>query len=80
MAKYMEIAKEIEEAIREGKYPPNARLPSLTALAKQYACSKGTIIQAYAQLQKAHLIYVKAQSGYYGVSQITSGFSKIGNK
>ena len=32
MAKYMEIAKEIEEAIREGKYPPNSRLPSLTAL------------------------------------------------
>ena len=68
MAKYMEIAKEIEEAIREGKYPPNSRLPSLTALAKQYACSKGTIIQAYAQLQKAHLIYVKAQSGYYVAS------------
>ena len=75
MAKYMEIAKEIEEAIREGKYPPNSRLPSLTALAKQYACSKGTIIQAYAQLQKAHLIYVKAQSGYYVASNNMPFFS-----
>lgn len=61
----MQIAKEIEKKINDGSYQPNTKLPSLNDMAKQYACSKGTIIQAYAKLEEAQLIYVKAQSGYY---------------
>ncbi|MCI5772980.1 MAG: PLP-dependent aminotransferase family protein [Erysipelotrichaceae bacterium] len=65
MNKYMQIAQDIEHKIIQGKLKPSSRLPSIIATSKKYHCAKGTVIKAYDSLLKKHLIYTKAQSGYY---------------
>ncbi|MFR7590190.1 MAG: PLP-dependent aminotransferase family protein [Longibaculum sp.] len=65
MYKYQSLAVEIENQILNHKFQQSEKLPSISQLAKQKHCSKETIIKAYQELEKKHLIYAKAQSGYY---------------
>lgn len=73
MKKYQKIAQQIENMILEHHYKQGERLPSIQFLAKQYHCSKSTIIKCYETLLDKHLIYVKPQSGYY----VADGLLKI---
>lgn len=65
MKKYEQIAHDLEEKIVHHVIGQSQKLPSLNRLAKQYSCSKATVIKAYDTLIQKHLVYVKAQSGYY---------------
>lgn len=65
MYKYEHIAQIIEQQIFNHDFQQGDRLPSISNLAKQFHCSKETIIKSYKILEKKHLIYVKKQSGYY---------------
>lgn len=69
MKKYMSILSDIENSIREGRYAPGKKLPSVRDAAKNYGCSVSTIVRAYAELEKRHDIYSIPQSGYYVVER-----------
>ena len=65
MKKYEQLAMLIEKDIADQTYHQGERLPSIHTLAQQYHCSKETVIKAYQLLIDRHLIYAKAQSGFY---------------
>ncbi|WP_409342152.1 PLP-dependent aminotransferase family protein [Paenibacillus sp. MBLB4367] len=67
MNKYAEIMNDIEHKIKTGTYPSGQRLPSVRAAAAHYGCGVGTIVRAYAELEKRHALYAMPQSGYYVV-------------
>lgn len=69
MRKYISILSEMEKQITEGKYRAGEKLPSVRHAADSYSCSISTILRAYAELEKRHLIYSVAQSGYYVVGK-----------
>lgn len=47
-----------------------SKLPSVRQLSEQFSCSKNTVIRAYNELEKEHLIFSKPKSGYYVVNNI----------
>lgn len=63
--KYAEIMNSIQRKVEEGLLKPGDKLPSIRLLAKEFACSKNTVIRAYQELEKKHLIYSVPKSGYY---------------
>lgn len=58
-----EIAASIERAIREGRLPPGARLPTVRALAKDLHRSLGTVAAAYRTLQSRGVILSSGRRG-----------------
>ncbi|TNJ60045.1 PLP-dependent aminotransferase family protein [Paenibacillus hemerocallicola] len=64
---YEEIVDQMVKRIEEGLLKPGNRLPSIRALTQDFACSKNTVIKAYIELEKRHIIYSVPQSGYYVV-------------
>lgn len=69
MKKYAEIMNWIEALIETGAVRGGHKLPSIRELSQSYSCSKSTVIRAYAELEKRHLVYTVPQSGYYAVIQ-----------
>jgi DNA-binding transcriptional MocR family regulator len=69
MMKYEELMSEIEEQIEDGRLRGGRKLPSIREAASAYGCSKSTVIRAYAELEKRHLLYSVPQSGYFAVQQ-----------
>ncbi|WP_138754288.1 PLP-dependent aminotransferase family protein [Paenibacillus sinopodophylli] len=67
MYMYLQLMNQLEELVAVAPYKDGRRLPSIRALASQYACSKSTIIKALEELEKRHLIYAVPKSGYYAV-------------
>ncbi|KAB8135767.1 PLP-dependent aminotransferase family protein [Gracilibacillus oryzae] len=66
--KYSLIYDEIKQRILGGELKSGSKLPSIRQLAEQHACSKNTIIKAYTNLEKQHLIYSIPKSGYFVVN------------
>jgi len=64
---YTEVINYIERQIESGELKPGKKLPSIRLLAKQFDCSVNTIIRAYSELEKKHIIYSVSKSGYYVV-------------
>ncbi|QGQ96065.1 PLP-dependent aminotransferase family protein [Paenibacillus psychroresistens] len=67
MNKYIELMNEIEMQIASGSIRGGQRLPSIRELSARHQCSSSTVIRAYAELEKRHLVYTIPQSGYYAV-------------
>ncbi|WP_410770288.1 PLP-dependent aminotransferase family protein [Fontibacillus sp. BL9] len=67
MKKYILILSDMENKIREGRYLPGQKLPSVRMAAEAYDCSISTVTRAYAELEKRHVIYSVPQSGFYVV-------------
>ena len=67
MTKYERLAQSLEQDIMQQIYKQGERLPSIGTMAKKQGCSKETVIKAYQLLIHQHLIYAKAQSGYYAL-------------
>jgi DNA-binding transcriptional MocR family regulator len=67
LRKYADVMNEIESRIIHGTIRGGQKLPSIRELSNRYACSKSTVIRAYAELEKRHLVYTVPQSGYYAV-------------
>ncbi|OWA34953.1 GntR family transcriptional regulator [Saccharibacillus sp. O16] len=64
MYKYMELLNELEQTISDS-FKEGDKIPSIRTLSEQYTCSKSTVIRALAELERSHLIYASAKSGYY---------------
>lgn len=47
-----------------------SKLPSVRQLSEQFSCSKNTVIKAYEELEKIHLIYSVPKSGYFVVNDL----------
>ncbi|MCQ6562851.1 aminotransferase-like domain-containing protein [Paenibacillus mendelii] len=62
---YEDIYHMFIKRIDEGLLKPGNKLPSIRALSQQLACSKNTVMKAYDELEKKHVIYSVPQSGYY---------------
>ncbi|KZZ85308.1 aminotransferase-like domain-containing protein [Bacillus sp. SJS] len=63
--KYMMLAEKIKQQIINGDADAGQKLPSIRQLAETFSCSKNTVIKAYSELEKEHLIFSIPQSGYY---------------
>jgi DNA-binding transcriptional MocR family regulator len=62
---YQEIADRLSKLIRQGTYPPGARIPSVRQMGEQQNVSVSTVLQAYSLLESRGLIESRPQSGYY---------------
>lgn len=69
MKKYHSVLSNIEHRIREGQYRPGQKLLSVRSSAEFYGCSVSTILRAYRELERKHVIYSIPQSGYYMVER-----------
>ncbi|MGG1658412.1 PLP-dependent aminotransferase family protein [Brevibacillus sp. NRS-1366] len=69
MHKYLHLQNELEALIEGISYQEGDKLPSIRDLAKRYQCSKSTVIRTLDELEKRHLIYSVAKSGYYVVKK-----------
>jgi len=65
MLKYELIVEYIKKEISHGNLTPRKKLPSIRKTAEQFECSIGTVLAAYNSLEKDHIIYSEAKSGYY---------------
>lgn len=70
IAKYVEVVQNIKEQLANGVLIAGSKLPSVRQLSEKFSCSKNTVIRAYNELEKEHLIFSKPKSGYYVVNNI----------
>src|SRR4051812_43075238 len=61
--------EEIKLRLVDGSLIAGSKLPSVRKLSEYFSCSKNTIIKAYFELEKEHLIYSVPKSGYYVVNE-----------
>ncbi len=79
MLKYEEIIEYIKNEISLGSYNYQKKLPSVRSVSKLFHCSVGTVSKAYDELEKEHLIYSMAKSGYY-ILDVQNDSLKIENE
>ena len=65
------VEASLREAIREGRLAPGARLPSTRALATDLGLARGTIAEAYAQLQAEGYLMARRGGGTW-VSEVAA--------
>lgn len=65
--KYQSVALHIKGEIANGNLKPGCKLPSIRKMTDFFGCNKSTVIRAYSELEKEHLLYSKPKSGYYVV-------------
>lgn len=65
--KYEMIKNAIKKELQSGALQPGEKLPSIRSLSARFACNKNTVIRAYQELEKEHLIYSVPKSGYYSI-------------
>lgn len=65
--KYDEIIGEIQSRLDDEQLKSGEKLPSVRRVAKEFSCSINTVLRAYSELEKAHLIYSVPKSGYFAV-------------
>ncbi|WP_051289962.1 aminotransferase-like domain-containing protein [Paenibacillus massiliensis] len=69
--KYASIAADLRTELLNRRIPRGVdgyKLPSVRVLAARYQCSKSTVLQAYAELEREHLVYSLPKSGYFAVT------------
>jgi DNA-binding GntR family transcriptional regulator len=62
---YRQIARDMVEAIKAGRYQPRRRIPGETALVQRYDVARETARRAVALLREEGWIYTIAQRGSY---------------
>lgn len=67
--KYSEIAAEIKKMIRCSRLKSGDKVPSIREACFEFKCSKATVIRAYEELEKEHILYSIPKSGYYIVDK-----------
>jgi DNA-binding transcriptional MocR family regulator len=63
--KYQQIIEYIKEQIIDGTLKPGNRLASIREMSNHFRCNKSTVLRAYTELEKEHLVYTVPKSGYY---------------
>lgn len=78
-SKYQKVVQYIKNEVDNGNLKPGRRLPSIRKMSEDFGCNKATIIRAYSELERDHLLYSKPKSGYYVVENrgITKKYSSI---
>lgn len=79
MVKYQLIVEYIKKKISNGSLAPKEKLPSLRKVSNHFECSIGTALVAYNELEKEHIIFSKAKSGYYVIDSKISRSNNIEN-
>jgi len=67
-SKFTKIVEEIKRQLTDGRLTAGSKLPSVRELADRFSCSKNTVMKAYEELEKEHLIYAVPKSGYFVVN------------
>ena len=67
--KYDGIVKDIKNQLANGDLLAGSKLPSVRQMSEIFSCSKNTVIKAYDELEKKHLIFSIPKSGYYVVNE-----------
>ncbi|MDF4855423.1 winged helix-turn-helix domain-containing protein, partial [Vibrio parahaemolyticus] len=62
--KYLVVEKHLKQAINDGVYQADDRLPSIRSLSQELNVSKNTVIRAYQELEAQNLVYSVPKSGY----------------
>lgn len=62
---YQRIVNAMKAAIREGKYRPRERLPSVREICATYQVSTNTAVKAYDVLKNEHVVFSAPRSGFY---------------
>lgn len=75
MLKYEEIIEYINHEISAGNLAYTKKIPSIRTIANMFHCSVGTVIKAYDQLEKDHIIYSSPKSGYYVLTNSHNAYS-----
>lgn len=65
LLKYQLIVKYIKNEISNGNLAAKKRLPSLRRISQLFECSVGTVLKAYTELEREHVVYSLSKSGYY---------------
>ncbi|WP_312648171.1 aminotransferase-like domain-containing protein [Aminipila sp.] len=65
MTKYYEIIQYLQTQITNNQIKPGNRLPPIRAIAQAFHCSTSTVVKAYGELERSHIIYPVSGSGYY---------------
>lgn len=65
MSKYSHIVNYIMDEISNENIKYEQKLPTVRELSQKFQCSKVTVVRAYDELQKKHIVYSIPQSGYY---------------
>lgn len=60
---YQQVADALLDAIREGRYPPGAALPSYKALATEYGVAVGTAQSAIGRLRDQGVVVTRHGAG-----------------
>lgn len=62
--------EEVKQRLANRSLVAGSKLPSVRQLSEQFSCSKNTVIKAYEELEKIHLIYSVPKSGYFVVNDL----------
>ncbi|GAB6850531.1 PLP-dependent aminotransferase family protein [Paraburkholderia kururiensis] len=62
-ATYLEVSRNLEEQVRNGRYPPGSRLPPQRDLALELGINVSTVSRAYKELQARGLIVASKRRG-----------------
>jgi GntR family transcriptional regulator, transcriptional repressor for pyruvate dehydrogenase complex len=67
------VTRRLEEALLDGSFPANAKLPSERELADRYGVSRNTVREAIQQLGARGLVHIRARSGVFVSDQLRTG-------
>lgn len=67
--KYQIVIDFIKQEVTNKNLKPGSKLPSILKVSKMLQCNKDTVIRAYNELVKEHIVYSVPKSGYYLVSK-----------
>jgi GntR family transcriptional repressor for pyruvate dehydrogenase complex len=67
------VTRALEEALLDGSFPANSRLPSERELAERYAVSRNTVREAIQQLGARGLVHIRPRSGVFVSDQLRTG-------
>lgn len=65
MPLYSDIADTLRDRIRQGRYVPGQRIPSVRAIAAEFGCNKLTVQKAFDRLSEAGYLDKRVGSGSY---------------
>jgi GntR family transcriptional regulator, transcriptional repressor for pyruvate dehydrogenase complex len=67
------ITRKLEEALLDGSFPANAKLPSERELAERYGVARNTAREAIQQLGARGLVHIRPRSGVFVSDQLRTG-------
>ena len=67
------VTRGLEDALLDGTFPANSRLPSERELAERYGVSRNTVREAIQQLGARGLVQIRPRSGVFVSDRLRTG-------